>query len=162
MVLEWVEGDNLRPRRCVVEDGVEKERVRISLSPCTLLEDVSRGMQYLHPQSPITLHRNLKPANLLVEIRGPRAKIADWALCAGEGCRSGWPRWRCRVHGTSVGSFDLSQQFEVKASIPHVSQLCLRERPAEWSDFGAALGILSSVADGGGSLATDVEVSAEV
>jgi serine/threonine protein kinase len=92
MVLEWVEGDNLdrymRPRRLVVQEGVEKHTHAVPpgtpavQSSCKLLEDVSRGVQYLHAQNPVILHRDLKPANILVETiaQPPRAKIADFGL----------------------------------------------------------------------------------
>mmetsp|Transcript_94162 Transcript_94162/g.245649 ORF Transcript_94162/g.245649 Transcript_94162/m.245649 type:complete len:221 (+) Transcript_94162:350-1012(+) len=46
-----------------------------------ILQDVARGMQYLHGQAPPIMHRDLKPGNVLIELPNPpKAKLADFGL----------------------------------------------------------------------------------
>jgi len=46
-----------------------------------ILEDVARGMLYLHVQDPPILHRDLKPNNILLDASvPPKAKIGDFGM----------------------------------------------------------------------------------
>ncbi|CAE8677702.1 unnamed protein product [Polarella glacialis] len=80
LVLEWVNGGNfgeymqqLRSTAGFEADG-HAFAYKISL-------DVARGMTYLHKLTPVILHLDLKPANILVEKSvPPKGKITDFGL----------------------------------------------------------------------------------
>ncbi|CAE8590454.1 unnamed protein product, partial [Polarella glacialis] len=80
LVLEWVNRGNfsqymqqLRSNGVFEADGRAFEY--------KILLDVARGMTYLHKLTPIILHLDLKPANILVEKSvPPKGKITDFGL----------------------------------------------------------------------------------
>ncbi|CAE8636690.1 unnamed protein product [Polarella glacialis] len=80
LVLEWVNGGNfgeymqqLRSKAVFEVDG--------HAFAYKILLDVARGMTYLHKLTPVILHLDLKPANILVEKSvPPRGKITDFGL----------------------------------------------------------------------------------
>ncbi|CAE8619956.1 unnamed protein product [Polarella glacialis] len=80
LVLEWVNGGNFgeymqqfRSNGVVEADG--------RAFAYKILLDVARGMTYLHKLTPIILHLDLKPANILVEKSVPPiGKITDFGL----------------------------------------------------------------------------------
>ncbi|CAE8707562.1 unnamed protein product [Polarella glacialis] len=80
LVLEWVDGGNfgeymqqLRSNAVFGADG--------HAFAYKILVDVARGMTYLHKLTPVILHLDLKPANILVEkLVPPKGKITDFGL----------------------------------------------------------------------------------
>ncbi|CAE8611404.1 unnamed protein product [Polarella glacialis] len=80
LVLEWVNGGNfgeymqqLRSNALFEADG--------HAFAYKILLDVARGMTYLHKLTPVILHLDLKPANILVEKSvPPKGKITDFGL----------------------------------------------------------------------------------
>ncbi|CAE8624848.1 unnamed protein product [Polarella glacialis] len=80
LVLEWVNGGNfgeymqqLRSNALFEADG--------HAFVYKILLDVARGMTYLHKLTPVILHLDLKPANILVEKSvPPKGKITDFGL----------------------------------------------------------------------------------
>ncbi|CAE8727534.1 unnamed protein product [Polarella glacialis] len=80
LVLEWVNGGNFgeymqqfRSNGAFEADG--------RAFAYTILLDVARGMTYLHNITPIILHLDLKPANILVQKSvPPKGKITDFGL----------------------------------------------------------------------------------
>jgi len=89
MVLEWIDGGDLRQyasrrRRDGSFDRACQQQMknsRLFMDEYIILIDITRGMQYLHGQSPPILHRDLKPGNILIELsEPPKGKIADFGL----------------------------------------------------------------------------------
>eukprot|EP00931_Biecheleriopsis_adriatica_P004815 TRINITY_DN106426_c0_g1_i1.p1 TRINITY_DN106426_c0_g1~~TRINITY_DN106426_c0_g1_i1.p1 ORF type:complete len:764 (+),score=71.94 TRINITY_DN106426_c0_g1_i1:41-2332(+) len=84
LVLEYMAGGDM-------EHFIRKKRKEVSgtqgcvqglfVEEWKLLQDVARGLNYLHMQSPAILHRDLKPSNVLIEpVDPPKAKITDFGL----------------------------------------------------------------------------------
>ncbi|CAE8662849.1 unnamed protein product [Polarella glacialis] len=80
LVLEWIEGGNFgQYTQKYRSNGVFEATGRAFAYK--ILLDVARGMSYLHNLTPIILHLDLKPANILVEKSvPPRGKITDFGL----------------------------------------------------------------------------------
>jgi len=84
LVLEWVAGGDYSAY--VLGRHKSGEYERDLRSPATLpevklLQDIARGLSYLHSQTPPVLHRDLKPKNVLVEAtKPPKAKLTDFGL----------------------------------------------------------------------------------
>eukprot|EP00818_Percolomonas_sp_WS_P008849 CAMPEP_0117442798 /NCGR_PEP_ID=MMETSP0759-20121206/4347_1 /TAXON_ID=63605 /ORGANISM="Percolomonas cosmopolitus, Strain WS" /LENGTH=1159 /DNA_ID=CAMNT_0005234717 /DNA_START=529 /DNA_END=4008 /DNA_ORIENTATION=+ len=76
IVTEFIpNGDLSRYIRCTLD-----EPPLLSLKQrLIILEDISKGMQYLHSLSPPLIHRDLKPSNILLD-SSFRAKICDFGL----------------------------------------------------------------------------------
>lgn len=76
LVMERVPGSDLRAR--LLEGTLSWEQV------CQLGHDLAEGLQYLHDEG--FVHRDVKPANVLLEMRGigtrPRAKLTDFGIAA--------------------------------------------------------------------------------
>jgi len=96
LVLEWCAGGDMSNyvRKRHADGSFEKDcrlcsaktdpgvPVQLAMVPEQgILEDVARGMLYLHIQDPPILHRDLKPNNILLDASvPPKAKIADFGL----------------------------------------------------------------------------------
>mmetsp|Transcript_96997 Transcript_96997/g.301935 ORF Transcript_96997/g.301935 Transcript_96997/m.301935 type:complete len:445 (+) Transcript_96997:330-1664(+) len=74
LVLERVRGPHLSTY--VFEHSADDE-VHVRLQ---LLLDVACALRYLHAQSPVIVHGDLKGSNVLVEASVPRAKLVDFGL----------------------------------------------------------------------------------
>ncbi|CAE8678412.1 unnamed protein product [Polarella glacialis] len=80
LVLEWVNGGNFGEYMQQLRSNGEFEAGGRAFAYKILL-DVARGMTYLHSLTPIILHLDLKPANILVEKSvPPKGKITDFGL----------------------------------------------------------------------------------
>merc|ERR1712048_465559 len=103
-----------------------------------LLIDVARGMQYLHAHTPVILHRDLKPASVLIEtaVEPPRAKLGEFRLSvmergSGHTQRVGTPAYmapevQCSQHystSADVYSFGCVLLFSLTGDHPTVSLL---------------------------------------
>eukprot|EP00445_Apocalathium_hangoei_P012118 CAMPEP_0203877924 /NCGR_PEP_ID=MMETSP0359-20131031/22480_1 /ASSEMBLY_ACC=CAM_ASM_000338 /TAXON_ID=268821 /ORGANISM="Scrippsiella Hangoei, Strain SHTV-5" /LENGTH=564 /DNA_ID=CAMNT_0050796983 /DNA_START=1 /DNA_END=1695 /DNA_ORIENTATION=+ len=89
LVLEWIEsgdyGGYAKKRRKSGEWETDCQKFMSGesamLYELKVLQDVARGMQYLHGQTPPIMHRDLKPGNVLIELPNPpKAKLADFGL----------------------------------------------------------------------------------
>ncbi|CAE8609416.1 unnamed protein product [Polarella glacialis] len=80
LVLEWVNGGNFGDyMQQFRSNGVFEVDGRAFAYK--ILLDVARGMTYLHNLTPIILHLDLKPANILVQKSvPPKGKITDFGL----------------------------------------------------------------------------------
>ncbi|CAE8716249.1 unnamed protein product, partial [Polarella glacialis] len=80
LVLEWVNGGNFGEYMQQLRSNAVFETDGHALAYKILL-DVARGMTYLRKLTPVILHLDLKPANILVEISvPPKGKITDFGL----------------------------------------------------------------------------------
>ncbi|CAE8723890.1 unnamed protein product [Polarella glacialis] len=80
LVLEWVNGGNFGDYMQQLRSNAVFEADGRAFAYKILL-DVARGMTYLHKLTPIILHLDLKPANILVEKSvPPKGKITDFGL----------------------------------------------------------------------------------
>ncbi|CAE8717992.1 unnamed protein product, partial [Polarella glacialis] len=80
LVLEWVNGGNFGEYMQQLRSNAVFEAVGHAFAYKILL-DVARGMTYLHKLTPVILHLDLKPANILVEKSvPPKGKITDFGL----------------------------------------------------------------------------------
>ncbi|CAE8640100.1 unnamed protein product [Polarella glacialis] len=80
LVLEWVNGGNFGEYMQQLRStaGFEADGHAFAYK---ILLDVARGMTYLHKLTPVILHLDLKPANILVEKSvPPKGKITDFGL----------------------------------------------------------------------------------
>ncbi|CAE8630816.1 unnamed protein product [Polarella glacialis] len=80
LVLEWVNGGNFGEymQQLRSNAGVEADGHAFVYK---ILLDVARGMTYSHKLTPVILHLDLKPANILVEKSvPPKGKITDFGL----------------------------------------------------------------------------------
>eukprot|EP00928_Gymnodinium_smaydae_P047326 TRINITY_DN3157_c0_g1_i10.p1 TRINITY_DN3157_c0_g1~~TRINITY_DN3157_c0_g1_i10.p1 ORF type:complete len:782 (+),score=75.37 TRINITY_DN3157_c0_g1_i10:59-2404(+) len=75
LILEWASGGDLH-------HFLRAERNLLPHADILkLMQDVIRGIAYLHAQKPAILHRDVKPANILIEKhQPPLAKLADFGL----------------------------------------------------------------------------------
>lgn len=88
LVLEWVAGGDFgafvvkrRKSGDYVSDLHACRVAGVALPEWKLLQDVARGLAFLHSQTPPILHRDLKPNNVLVEdTNPPKAKLTDFGL----------------------------------------------------------------------------------
>jgi serine/threonine protein kinase len=83
VVLEWVEGGNLY-------DAIHKEkgeaRRLLPSERLHFMNDIARGMEYLHSNNPCIIHRDLKPHNLLLsELGGSEGAGVGAGVRAGGG-----------------------------------------------------------------------------
>jgi hypothetical protein len=63
-----------------MQSYIETSKSAIAQDFCLqLLSDISKGMSYLHNQSPAVIHRDLKPGNILLD-SSFRGKICDFGL----------------------------------------------------------------------------------
>ncbi|CAE8588531.1 unnamed protein product [Polarella glacialis] len=80
LVLEWVDGGNFGEYMQQLRSNAVFEADGHAFAYKILL-DVARGMTYLHKLTPVILHLDLKPANILVEKSvPPKGKITDFGL----------------------------------------------------------------------------------
>ncbi|CAE8710296.1 unnamed protein product [Polarella glacialis] len=80
LVLEWVNGGNFGEYMQQLRSNAVFEADGHAFAYKILL-DVARGMTYLHKLTPVILHLDLKPANILVEKSvPPKGKITDFGL----------------------------------------------------------------------------------
>ncbi|CAE8734866.1 unnamed protein product [Polarella glacialis] len=80
LVLEWVDGGNFGEYMHQLRSNAVFEADGHAFGYQILL-DVARGMTYLHKLTPVILHLDLKPANILVEKSAPpKGKITDFGL----------------------------------------------------------------------------------
>ncbi|CAE8582126.1 unnamed protein product, partial [Polarella glacialis] len=80
LVLEWVNGGNFGEYTQQLRSNAVFEADGHAFAYKILL-DVARGMTYLHKLTPVILHLDLKPANILVEKSvPPKGKITDFGL----------------------------------------------------------------------------------
>ncbi|CAE8687341.1 unnamed protein product [Polarella glacialis] len=80
LVLEWVNGGDFGEYMQQLRStaGFEADGHAFAYK---ILLDVARGMTYLHKLTPVILHLDLKPANILVEKSvPPKGKITDFGL----------------------------------------------------------------------------------
>lgn len=56
-----------------------------------LATDIARGLAYLHTRRPAVIHKDLKPANALVD-RAWKVKLCDFGLAANTGNQVGGSR----------------------------------------------------------------------
>ncbi|CAE8633719.1 unnamed protein product [Polarella glacialis] len=80
LFLEWVDGGNFGEYMQQLRSNAVFEADGHAFAYKILL-DVARGMTYLHKLTPVILHLDLKPANILVEKSvPPKGKITDFGL----------------------------------------------------------------------------------
>ncbi|CAE8737695.1 unnamed protein product, partial [Polarella glacialis] len=80
LVLEWVNGGNFGEYMQQLRSNAVFEADGHAFAYKILL-DVARGMTYLHKLTPVILHLDLKPANILVQKSvPPKGKITDFGL----------------------------------------------------------------------------------
>ncbi|CAE8620456.1 unnamed protein product, partial [Polarella glacialis] len=80
LVLEWVNGGNFGEYMQQLRSNAVFEADGHAFAYRILL-DVARGMTYLHRLTPVILHLDLKPANILVEKSvPPKGKITDFGF----------------------------------------------------------------------------------
>ncbi|CAE8603140.1 unnamed protein product [Polarella glacialis] len=80
LVLEWVNGGNFGEYMQQLRSNAVFEADGHAFAYKILL-DVARGMTYLHKLTPVILHLDLKPANILVEKEvPPKGKITNFGL----------------------------------------------------------------------------------
>ncbi|CAE8743441.1 unnamed protein product [Polarella glacialis] len=80
LFLEWVDGGNFGEYMQQLRSNAVFEADGHAFAYKILL-DVARGMTYLHKLTPVILHLDLKPANILVQKSvPPKGKITDFGL----------------------------------------------------------------------------------
>ena len=75
MLMDYIEGPNLEVLRRQQIDG------RFSLEQVlTLLSPIMDALSYLHSQEPPILHRDVKPANIIVPIASEKSMLVDFGI----------------------------------------------------------------------------------
>src|SRR5215469_2331542 len=75
MLMDYIEGPNLE----VLQKEQPDQRFPLSLS-LALLTPVVDALNYLHHQDPPIVHRDVKPANIIVPMKGEGAVLVDFGI----------------------------------------------------------------------------------
>src|SRR5712692_7378267 len=75
MLMDYIEGPNLE----VLQKGQPEQRFPLALS-LALLAPIIEALTYLHHQDPPIVHRDVKPANIIVPMKGEGAMLVDFGL----------------------------------------------------------------------------------
>ncbi len=75
MLMDYIEGLNLE----VLQKQEPEQRFPLSLS-LAILTPVVDALSYLHRQDPPIVHRDVKPANIIVPMRGEGAVLVDFGI----------------------------------------------------------------------------------
>ena len=93
---------SVRPNLCIVMEyvpfslhGILHQSPNVNVDRKRALNfgvDVARALAYLHSRSPPVVHRDVKPANFLVD-RAYKVKLCDFGLCSARDATAGTPNY---------------------------------------------------------------------
>src|SRR6266436_5382653 len=75
MLMDYIEGPNLE----VLQKEQPEQRFPLALS-LALLAPIIEALTYLHHQDPPIIHRDVKPANIIVPMKGEGAVLVDFGI----------------------------------------------------------------------------------
>jgi serine/threonine protein kinase len=75
MLMDYIEGRNLE----ALQKGQPEQCFTLPLA-LSLMSPIVDALNYLHHQEPPIIHRDVKPANIIVPVRGERAVLVDFGI----------------------------------------------------------------------------------